>query len=186
MKFKPGPVREAAGKRLEQVRKEWNLDRAAMAARFGQARISYYKNERGVSLPGLGVMYRLSNQYDISMEWLLFGKGPKRISEWNRLTERAEELEKKLVHHEEQSAQQLESAEKRALHAESRVEACEQNLIKTKRLLETADERFLDKQKPGVKELLEHIDKDSKFYHKIILYFEEYKEKQGKKEVPGE
>jgi len=47
-----------------------------MAAHFGITKNGYERNERGETLPGIDTLNRLSKNFDISMDWFLFNKGP--------------------------------------------------------------------------------------------------------------
>lgn len=63
-------------KRLRSVRKEHDHTRNEMAAKLGISPANYYKNETGVSLPRMDTLYRLHSDFDISLDWLLFGSQP--------------------------------------------------------------------------------------------------------------
>jgi transcriptional regulator with XRE-family HTH domain len=47
-----------------------------MAAKLGLSPATYYKNETGFFLPGLDTLYRLHTEFDISLDWFLFGSEP--------------------------------------------------------------------------------------------------------------
>lgn len=173
-KFNSGSIKTAVGQRLELLSKEWNLNREGMAKHFGLARMSYYKNEIGENFPRLKTLHLLSTQHDIAMDWFIFGKGPRRSSDIARSVKRESELEKQLEQKTKEYSHQLEAEKKRADEAEARAREAE-------RLSETAGERFIENLKPGVKELLEYIDNNPTFYHKIILHFEEYRAQHEKK-----
>ncbi len=64
------------GARLRIIRKTLNHTRPDMAVELGLNRSSYYKNETGESFPGTNTLYWLQKKYDISMDWLIFNKGP--------------------------------------------------------------------------------------------------------------
>ncbi|MCP5105554.1 MAG: helix-turn-helix transcriptional regulator [bacterium] len=64
------------GGRLRQLRKILNHSRPDMAAQLGINRTSYYKNETGESFPGTNTLYWLQKKFDISMDWLIFNRGP--------------------------------------------------------------------------------------------------------------
>lgn len=63
-------------KRLRLVRKEHQYTRREMALRLGISPANYYKNETGVSMPRTDTLYRLHTDFDISLDWLLFGSQP--------------------------------------------------------------------------------------------------------------
>jgi len=64
------------GARLEGLRRQLDFTRDEMAVHFSLTRNGYAKNERGDTFPGLDTLFRLSKNYDISMDWLIFDKGP--------------------------------------------------------------------------------------------------------------
>ncbi|HLP61905.1 MAG TPA: helix-turn-helix transcriptional regulator [Candidatus Deferrimicrobium sp.] len=64
------------GKRLKIVRDEHRYNRLEMAGKLEISRANYYKNECGISLPKVDTLYRLYNDFDISMDWFLFGGQP--------------------------------------------------------------------------------------------------------------
>lgn len=66
---------ENIGKRLRMARVHLKYTRNAMAQRLGLHRTSYYKNEYGETTPSLFTLYQLQKEYNISMDWLLFGRG---------------------------------------------------------------------------------------------------------------
>lgn len=63
-------------KRLRSVRKEHEYTRREMALRLGISQGNYYKNESALSLPRTDTLYRLHTDFDISVDWLLFGSQP--------------------------------------------------------------------------------------------------------------
>lgn len=151
------------------------MAREEFAKQFGIKRNSYYKNETAETMPGLGTLFQLSDRHDISMDWFLFGKGPKNVSEWERLRKTEADLENRLKQHKHTSDRHLEAEKNRVANAEKRAEEAELKLKAAEKLLETAHQRFMDNQKPGVKELLNFMDTDDRFYHNVILYFQDYK-----------
>jgi transcriptional regulator with XRE-family HTH domain len=62
--------------RVRRLRSSWNCSRNEMARRFGITPNAYGKNETGYSRPGMHTLYLLAKDYDISMDWFLFNKGP--------------------------------------------------------------------------------------------------------------
>jgi transcriptional regulator with XRE-family HTH domain len=63
-------------KRLRLVRKEHDYTRREMAWKLGMSQGNYYKNESAISLPRVDTLYRLHTDFDISLDWLLFGGQP--------------------------------------------------------------------------------------------------------------
>jgi len=62
--------------RLKNLREQLKYSRGEMAAHFGITKNGYERNERGETLPGIDTLNRLSKNFDISMDWFLFNKGP--------------------------------------------------------------------------------------------------------------
>ncbi len=93
------------GTRLRKLREQFNLSQGVMARRFDLSNSGYFKNETGNSFPGLRTLYRLSTEHGISMDWLLFGKGPmyyKGKEKEVELERAVEQLKKELVKKEEE------------------------------------------------------------------------------------
>ena len=76
MRMKTGHCLLEVGKRLGSIRAEIGCNRSVMAQRLGLKQKTYYKNEVGLALPCFETLQRLQNEFDISMDWLLFKKGP--------------------------------------------------------------------------------------------------------------
>ncbi|NIM13976.1 MAG: helix-turn-helix domain-containing protein [Candidatus Aminicenantes bacterium] len=81
---------DGIGKRLRLLRKQLNYSAQEMAARLGLNYNSYYKNENSETYPGINTLYQLSEAHDISIDWLMFGKGPMYCQEKGREKELAE------------------------------------------------------------------------------------------------
>jgi transcriptional regulator with XRE-family HTH domain len=47
-----------------------------MAARLGVKTNTYHKNENGETFPGAKTLNLLQEEFGISMEWFMFGRGP--------------------------------------------------------------------------------------------------------------
>ncbi|MCP5102573.1 MAG: helix-turn-helix transcriptional regulator [bacterium] len=67
---------QGAGLRLRAVREQLRFSPVEMAARMGIKTGGYYKNENGETFMGMRTMDRLQKDFDISMDWLIFNKGP--------------------------------------------------------------------------------------------------------------
>jgi transcriptional regulator with XRE-family HTH domain len=64
------------GQRLRRLREQLNYSLDQMAAKFGLSKSGYFKNENGRRFPGLDTLNLLQRDMDISMDWLIFNKGP--------------------------------------------------------------------------------------------------------------
>lgn len=151
-------IRRSAGEKLKQMRKERNLYRDQMAAHLGLSPSGYYKNEMGQSLPALPTLSRMVTEFDISMDWFLFDKGPRHFKEKAKLEHLVEEHKK-----------------------------TKQDLKDTQNERDNAVPAFKASLKPGVTDLLEYIDENTMFYHSVMMYFQQYKNKEENPEnqTPG-
>ncbi|NIM17439.1 MAG: helix-turn-helix domain-containing protein [Candidatus Aminicenantes bacterium] len=74
---KPGKeFMQNLGRRLRTIRRQLNYNQQEMASALGLKRSGYFKNEEGETFPGVSTLFRLQKNYDISMDWLIFNKGP--------------------------------------------------------------------------------------------------------------
>lgn len=81
-------VIQGAGRRLKKIREQLRYSPGEMAARLGIGINGYYKNEHGESTPSPKTLYQLQKEYDISMDWFLFNKGPERFKDKPAETEK--------------------------------------------------------------------------------------------------
>ena len=71
-----GTFHQGVGERLAKVRHQLKYSRQEMARVLGLKSSGYSKNESGDTLPGLTTLNLLQKNFDISIDWLLFNKGP--------------------------------------------------------------------------------------------------------------
>lgn len=64
------------GRRLRKVREQLNHSPRDMGRRLGLSHSGYFKNESGITFPKLNTLSQLHEEYDISMDWLIFNQGP--------------------------------------------------------------------------------------------------------------
>jgi transcriptional regulator with XRE-family HTH domain len=81
MGLKDKSTLQAVGSRLKRLREQLNYSPDRMAAHFELTVSDYSKNENGETLPGLDTLRRLSDDFDISLDWLILNKGPKYFKE---------------------------------------------------------------------------------------------------------
>lgn len=80
--------------RLMTIRKARQFTRAKMANAIGIGDSSYYKNENAKTAPDVGTFRKISENLDVSLDWLITGrgemdyKGPLPILEVEQLSER--------------------------------------------------------------------------------------------------
>ncbi len=122
-------ILRGGGKRLKEIRQLLNLTPLEMARKLGITVASYYKNEDGVTFPRMATLKMLQKDLDISMDWMLFEKGPMYYGE-----------------------------KCKAVTEENKLPAIV--------------------EMPEVKELLECMDKDPRFRHKMLLYLYDYKDER--------
>ena len=87
---------QETGTRLRKLREALGCTREEMAESVGYTESGYAKNELGVHFPGIFSLSRLSKKFDVSMDWLLFGKGP--------MYYKSKETEKKVVPRKEEDS----------------------------------------------------------------------------------
>ncbi|MGD2085965.1 MAG: helix-turn-helix domain-containing protein [Candidatus Aminicenantes bacterium] len=138
--------------KLRKIRQQAGLDRKEMAARLGITPGAYYKNEYGDALPSLRSMKYLADNYNISLDWLVFNKGPMLYEEKGKKERELEQEVKRLTAELDQECKKREEELKKYREKTA--------------FLET---------KPEMQELLEYIEKVPIFYHKLMIFFQEYK-----------
>lgn len=62
--------------KLKQFREKSGYSLTGMATHLGMTASGYNKNEHGENFPGIVTLQRLSELDGVSMDWLLFDKGP--------------------------------------------------------------------------------------------------------------
>ena len=128
-----GRLLQEVGERLRTIREQLKHSPADMARRLGLSYSGYFKNESGITFPKVTTLHVLQDDFGISMDWLIFNKGP--------------------MHYKDRQ-QELRPEEKGT---------------KTSRL---------EDRVPEVQELLDHMEEDVLFRHKVLVYFYEYKKGQ--------
>ena len=76
MKTERSKILQETGTRLRKLREELGYTRKEMAKRLGLTTSGYSRNETGRYYPGFFTLQRLSKQFEVSMDWLLFGREP--------------------------------------------------------------------------------------------------------------
>ncbi|MCP4215487.1 MAG: helix-turn-helix transcriptional regulator [bacterium] len=127
----------AVGGRLEQLRKHLSFDAKTMVYRMRISEWSYRQYKQGNHLPGLPSLRSLVKEFNLSLDWLFYGKGPmifRDDSEVSRAAHEAleaerakfkETLEKMKAAEAERNAAEADrkaaEAEKKAAEAEKKV-----------------------------------------------------------------
>jgi len=156
---------EKAGKKLDNLRKQLGFDRKEMARHFGISIPAYYKNESGKSFPGVKTLYQLSREHDISMDWLMFDRGPMHFTEKVKDENQEKELDA--------LKKELELAREKAQELEQQLE--EERVLRREWGLQ--GRKFLGEDaKPELKELLEQLSRLPLLYHEVMAQFYRFKE----------
>jgi len=66
--------------RVQEVQKHLNLSNMGMANALGISREAYRKQQKRLRAPELYSLIRLDQYYKISIEWVLFNRGPMRLA----------------------------------------------------------------------------------------------------------
>lgn len=81
------------GSRFERVRGEKDYSRAVMAAHLNLTPGGYAKYERGDGFPSVLSLAILLEKFDLSLDWLVFNKGPMHFSEIEEALEKVKQYE---------------------------------------------------------------------------------------------
>ena len=69
------------GERIKNLRTQAQLDQAVLAEAIGTARSHLTNIERGRSKPGRDLLMAFAKFFDVSVDWLATGEGPKKVHE---------------------------------------------------------------------------------------------------------
>jgi len=69
-------IRKEAGIRFKKMREALKVSQGELSARLGVGRASYAKYERGDAFPPLDSLMVLVKTFDLSLDWLISGRGP--------------------------------------------------------------------------------------------------------------
>ncbi len=69
-------LKSVIGERLKKLRETLAYKQEKMAALLAISRNSYGKKEIGDAFPGYAIMHKLGKSFDVSLDWLICGKGP--------------------------------------------------------------------------------------------------------------
>ena len=158
--------------KLENLREQFGYDRKGMAGHLELSRVGYGKNENGETYPGVKTLFLLSEGHDISIDWLMFDKGPMHFKEKEKLEvleKRVEELESELAT-EQESVHQLEQ-EKGRLEQENEKAAERERVLEQ----ELAEKKAALAVNPETIELLDHMRRIPLLYHEILGRFQRFK-----------
>ncbi|MCP5051203.1 MAG: helix-turn-helix transcriptional regulator [bacterium] len=69
-------LRNGLGQRLKTLREGMKLSRNQFAGMLNRTRTTFQRNEEGDSFPEYSTLFKLSEKFDVSIDWLLCNKGP--------------------------------------------------------------------------------------------------------------
>lgn len=140
--------------RLKEIRNKLSLTQEKMAVQMGVSYSSYIKYERGMRFPSLPGLRKLALESDVSMDWLIFGKGPMFYS-GKRLNAELDQLQEQL--------------EQTRLYIET-LKAEHQNELENQ-----AQQMALE---PELQELIDGMKQDDVLYHEILATFSRLKREE--------
>lgn len=70
-----GPAKEKIAARLREVREHLRFSQKKMGGHFDMKENAYGKTETGYSAPSLKLLYMLATGFDVSLDWLVCGRG---------------------------------------------------------------------------------------------------------------
>lgn len=79
---------EIAG-RIKAIRSEWNLTQKELADRIGVTNAHISKIEKGLTVPSRALTKLICQEFKVSEQWLLHGKGPANIEELDEIQDDA-------------------------------------------------------------------------------------------------
>ncbi len=156
MTVKKRPVALEIRERIKKLREKHGYNKHDMADFLGMAPSTYSKYELGLNFFSMHTMRRISGKLDVSIDWLLFGRGAMYIKDNER---RQKELEKEV----ELLKGRLEAERKK--HEAQRKER--------ESVPRESDSPRVSN--PEVRELLEVMDRVPMLYHEIMLHFQKFK-----------
>ncbi len=81
MQLKNKALLKQIGNRLRKVREVLKLTPTQIAGTLEVRLSAYRKNEQGLNAPGLRTLETMLKRHGISLNWLLFNRGPMRVSD---------------------------------------------------------------------------------------------------------
>jgi transcriptional regulator with XRE-family HTH domain len=156
MPSKKEEIKKDIALRLKELRKFLNYSHIEISSKLGITKGAYTKNEQALNLPGIETQQQLAVGLGVSMDWLLFGKGPI----FYNTKEKAEKLDEKLRESEKKNEELTAELEKmRYLNRE----------------LETEKRPVLADLKPDVSEMLEHMARIPLLHHEILARYQRFR-----------
>lgn len=139
------------------VRKKLKLSPSQMAGRLRVTPSSYYKAERGEQFFGLVTLKRFSDEFDVSIDWLLYDRGPQYITDKTKIAE-MEEINREMK-----------------LSYEAQIETLNKTIVNEKQKSSTTGGRYNPANNEDVNELLEYFETDSAFFYEMMMFFKKHK-----------
>ncbi len=63
------------GNKINAIRIKTELTQEQMAEKLNISRVQYSRIEKGIASPNANILYQISEQFGISLDWLVMGKG---------------------------------------------------------------------------------------------------------------
>ena len=171
MKINKREFSRELGRRLRMVRRQLGFSRPELAERFGISPNALGKNEHGDSVPNAQTLHRLASDFDISMDWLFFNKGPmyhKDKKTMEEMEQEISELQKEL----DPARQQIAELKKELDLARQQLAVSEKEKpLEGKEMGTAAVSQFT----PEVRELVEQMKKIPLLHHEILAHFHRFK-----------
>lgn len=138
-------------KRFKTLRTHFSLNTLEMAQRLELSKGGYKKYETGERFPSSHTLTRLIEEFDISMDWLLFGRGSMFFSGNSPEEELAQEKEK----------------------LELDLATLKESYEKEMEILETDI-----KNSKKIRSFVQYMNQDSDFFQQAMALFQQYKKDQ--------
>ncbi len=82
--------------RMKRVRQKTGLSQKEMASELHIKHHCYAKYEQGLNLPSYKVLHRITQKYDVTLDWLVFNRGPENYSTSRNTAAEKERLQKQV------------------------------------------------------------------------------------------
>ncbi len=162
------------GERLRMLREEWQLKKHQMAHRLGISPNNYIKYESGQIFPNPTSQHQLLTKYHISMDWFIFGIGP-RYSIHKKVEE---ELLKQIADLKKESEDRLE--ENTELKKELEASEEQKDDLENELKREKAAMAALPEMSEDVKELVKQMNRIPLLRYEILAQFQRFlREEKG-------
>ncbi len=165
--------RQKVAAKMRALRKECGLSVMDMSRRLGLSRSTYHGYENGTRYPSTPILRILNDEYDISIDWLLFDRGPRKCSQKAEL----ERLRAEVAQHKAEydgptirrQADIIETQKKELDHLRPVAELLNHH--------EQTDGSLppVNQLKPEILTLVRTMHEKPRVYHELMLHYEKVK-----------